>query len=147
MDAPKLHQGVLIRQVIQVGREGQVRLEFIPDDTSQDNISTIRPWDDGEKRSLKYLLGRTRVDIDTGILVVRFNKDSQSGVAMFMPGKSTSRTIRKVFRQLGTPGEGPVATLDQFYRCFNDKRNAVRADQFDFWAAVSACTPLLRQRG
>jgi hypothetical protein len=147
MAAPKLHQGVLVRQVINVDEERQVRLEFIPDDTSQNNISATRRWDDGEKRSWRYLLGNPRgVDIDTGILVVRFNKDNQSGVAVFMPGKSPSRTIRKIFHQRGSGGEGPWASLRQFNECFNSRRNAVRPpEQFDFWGAVSACAPLLRQ--
>ena len=144
MAAPKLHQGVLIRQVIQVGDQRQVRLEFIPDDTTQTNIPAIRPWKDSEKRSWRALLGNPPgVNIDTGLLVVRFNKDNQSGVALFLPGKSSSRTIRKMFGQAG--GEGPVASLDQFNDCFRSKRNAVSADQFDFWGAVSACAPLLRQ--
>ena len=146
MAVPQLYQGVLIRQVL--SRKRKVRLEFIPDDTSKSPESAIRLYDDGEKRAWSYLLGNPRgIDIDSGITVLRFNRDNESGVALFMPESSTSPTITKMFRQRGTPGEGPVATLDQFNDCMAGKRSAVAPSQFNFWAAFSECAPLLRRSG
>lgn len=148
MSVAKLHQGVLIRQVL--SRKRKVRLTFVPDDPSRatDSDSVNRINDDGEKRSWSHLLGDPKgVDIDTGITVLRFNTDNESGIAFFMPGKSTLPTIRKLFHQTGTPGGGPVASLAQFNQCLADRRNAVSAAEFNFWGAVSGCAPLLRQPG
>lgn len=146
MAIAKLHQGVLIRQVLK-GKK-KVRLAFVPDDTSKPTEEVIRINDDGEKRSWKHLLGGPQdLDIDTGILALRFNTDNMSGIAFFMPAKTKSATITNVFHQTGTPGEGPTAGLHKFNDCVVEKRNTATAIHipFDLWGAVSECAPLLRQ--
>lgn len=140
MEHDKLHQGVLVRQVLSGKRK--VRISFIPDDTDKKPETSIRKYDDGEKNSWAKLLGNApAVDIDKGILLVRFNKGNMSGQAVFLPAKAKDAVIANLFHDSLGGGGGTPAGLVEFNNCVEAKKtNAANLNiPFDGLKAVSEC--------
>lgn len=146
MATAKLHRGTFTRQVLSGKQE--VRIAFIPDDTSQGIESVVRDNDDGEKKWWRLLLGNPRgINIDTGTVVVRFGKDNMSGSAFFMPEKAETPTISKQFGHTEMPGiiSLPIVGMTQFNACVDSKKKAAQQNHqpFDVLSVTWDCGPLL----
>lgn len=140
MEHEKLHQGVLVRQVLS-GKK-KVRISFIPDDTAKNPEASMRMYDDGEKNSWAKLLGNVQgVDIDKGIILIRFNKGNLSGLAIFLPAKTKDTVIDNLFHDSLGGGGGSPAGLVEFNDCIKSKKaNAANSNiPFNVLNAISEC--------
>lgn len=137
----KLFEGTWTRQVLKGKRT--VRVTYIPDDVTQQSLfEKIRIGDDS-KVAWKKLLGiGNAVDIDLGIIVVRFNTDNKSGTATFLPNQSSQDVIAKTFQQSDPVGGFPGVGMAQFIDCIQGKRNMLGND-FNYPLAFSECLPQL----
>jgi hypothetical protein len=146
MATAKLHKGTFTRQALS-GRQS-FRITFIPDDTSQGIESVVRQKDDGEKKWWRLLLGNPHgINIDTGIVVVRFGKDNMSGSAFFMPEQAEKPTISKQFGHAEIPGilSIPTVGMTKFNACVDSKKRAAQQNHqpFDVLSVTWDCGPLL----
>ena len=137
----QLFKGTWTRQVLKGKRK--VRITYIPDDVTQQSLSEKISIEDDSKTAWKKLLGiGNAVDIDLGIIVVRFNKDNKSGTATFLPNQSSQNVIVKTFQQSDPVGGFPGVGMAQFIDCIQGKRNMLGND-FNYPRAFSECLPQL----
>ena len=125
MSKVKLHQGVWARQAFH-GKK-KVRITFLPDNSAHETESILRLYDEGEKQAWEHLLGPIdleKIDIDKGITILRFNKDSTGGVATFLPSGSKRDLIIHPFQGRVEAG-GVGAGAPEFYQCVADNREAL----------------------
>lgn len=124
MSIEKLHEGILMRQVLKGKRK--VRVAFLPDNPELEPQITIRPNDIGEKITWRTLLEKDHplpmdTDIDTGITFLRFNEDMTSGTATFLPAKGKQQVIVNQFLKTGSGTGIPDSSPEDFTECVEDK--------------------------
>lgn len=115
MAKSKLHTGVWVRQILKGKRK--VRISFIPDDFDTPSQHTIRKLDAGEKSTWIELLGDPDdIDIDTGITILRFNKQSTKCNATWMPNDPKQKEIFNVYEKPESGSGNPEGGTD-YLRC------------------------------
>jgi hypothetical protein len=135
-----LHDGTWTRQVLKYKRK--VRVTFVPDDSTRKPESVQISIDDDSKTAWKRLLGDPADDIDLGLVIVRFNEDDKSGMAIFLPDRSKQPEIVHVFQQMDPLTNLPVAGTGEFFNCISGKRNVLGVN-FNYPLAFAECLPQL----
>lgn len=144
MPTEKLYKGTLMRQILK-GKK-KVRIVFLPDNPEVEPQITVRANDIGEKVSWKLLLEKghplpAEIDIDTGIIFLRFNKDMTSGTATFLPADKNQLVIINPFLQAGSGTGIPDSSPEDFANCVDNKTdNGVNLAE-----AIAVCLPRLAQ--
>ena len=137
------HEGLLVRQVLK-GKK-KARIIFIPADTNQPAESTYLKIADDSPSAWRKLLGNPPdLDIDQGIILVRFNQNGNSGIARFLPNQQTQAEIVHPFQQAKPDPHAapePVGSED-FLKCIDGKRIALGAN-FNSALAAAECLPQL----
>jgi hypothetical protein len=137
MATVKLYEGVWVRQVLKGKRT--VRVVYVPDDVTQQPQFTKLSIDDDSKSAWKKLLGvGNSVDINLGIILVRFNNDNKGGTATFLPNQSAEDVIVKSFQQSDPQNDFPGVGMAEFLGCIQGKRDALGA-AFDYPRAFAEC--------
>jgi len=137
-----LHEGIWTRQVLKGKRK--VRVAFIPDNTTEALQSTNIKIGEDSKITWESLLGDSldSVDINLGILTVRFNPDGRSGTAIFLSRLPSQPEIVHAFRQSEPDPNGPVAGPGDFISCINGKKT-ILGIKFNLPRAFTDCLPQL----
>ena len=119
----ELYTGVWVRQVLK-GKQ-KVRISFIPDDFASPSQYTIRKLDEGEKSTWVELLGDPEdIDIDTGITLLRFNKENTQCNATWLPNSSKpNKEIFNKFQRAEDPGGGFDSGGVEYRACMADNAN------------------------
>lgn len=132
-----LHDGTWTRQVLK-GRR-RVRVAFIPDDTAATLQSTNIKIDEDDKMAWENLLGGDPgIDINLGLIMVRFNPDGKSGIATFLSNLPSQPEIVSAFQQSEPDPGGPDAGPGDFIGCLNGKKTILGIN-FNFPRAFSEC--------
>jgi hypothetical protein len=144
MPNKQLQNGVLLRQVLKGKRK--VRISFIPDDVTHPTESTLIRLMDDTKSTWTKLLGNppASLDINQGIILLRFNENGNGGIAKFYPNQSAQEEITHPFIQqdpVPLPPPGPIGSED-YLKCMENKRELLGAD-FNYAVAAAQCLPQL----
>lgn len=136
----KLNEGVWTRQVLK-GKKKE-RVTFIPDKTTEPVQTTIAKITADSKSAWGNLLGGDpNLDINTGIIIVRFNPDGKSGTAIFLSQLTSQPEIVHAFQQ-STPTPGMLGDPGDFVSCLNGKQT-ILGPNFNFPLAFTECLPNL----
>lgn len=136
-----MQQGLLIRQVLK-GKK-KVRLTFIPTDISCPVDTALVKIAEDVKGAWKKILGNPAdLDIDQGLIMVRFNPNGYSGTAQFFPNRSTQNVITNPFQQEIPDSGVPTVGGPEFLACIDGKRSALGSN-FNYAVAAAQCLPQL----
>jgi len=137
----KLHEGIWTRQLLK-GKK-LVRVAFIPDKLTDPLQSTKIKNDENSKIAWQKLLGdNLDFDINLGVLIVRFNPDGKSGIALFLSQLTDQPEIVNTFQQSEQDFNGPVGGSGEFISCINNKKNLLGFN-FNLPLAFNECLPQL----
>ncbi len=98
---------------------------------------------DEDKSAWKKILGNPAgLDIDQGLIVVRFNPNGYSGTAKFLPNSAAQTEITNPFQQEVPVSGIPTVGGPEFLTCIDGKRAAL-GTKFSYALAAAQCLPQL----